>query len=786
MAQLPLNEAISRIKQNDERFNKFLNTGQGYIAEDGTEVEGVIGFLNRIESEVSGGAVAVNDGVGEIADNDYTGLGVVAFNFYHVQGDAGGGKFFVDYDDTTSEDDLGSIRVDAAGNRLKRINENGLVTTAMFGGTELAERPLGDDNKILQNAFDYAKLIKAHVVIISPSFNDEYVVIEAERLDYQVHNSRLIFMAEIRMADNEPMHVGALITFSCHNTTVHNLRINGNRQNNIVSGSRGTQFNFAAYQLSKNLTFIGGMSRNALLCDMQSTSEGLTVDGMEFDTCGEHHLYLTLPTGQPLESVDVKNCKFKNWGLEINAQAISVRDYRKISIDNSEFMPGAQSYACIQGFTAYDSVVAPNESIVADVTRCKFRVGALPVYGWFEDDDAQATITASDCYFEGMTGSRPGAKNNFKIVDSTVDTTKYSSQYARSKLPDNAENVTFLVGLPAFLEDEDRNKVLKNCKFINKGTEPTEGNLIKITETAGNVKLQGCEFTGFNQFGGLGIIRDLSSKSTCLSDLRFVDCEGRAVVSGNPNLVIVNCHDVTGSTTGLNLSTEAALATGNYFPGADFITPNAFTPFQEDASREAGGVANSIKRIMYPKKGVLYTEEETTTGAIKITLPHNNTAMLKLRVEVYDHSSGLSFTAVITGQPLEATAPEEWGATSAVILAQRESPNHTVKFGADAAGDKCIWIGDTTTTWSRLAINIVEVQVHLSFATPFEYQYGWGLEVTQTEGTYGRIETATMPVADYTKLVNAPSVTAQTFESADGKIISVNEMGSITDIQTPA
>lgn len=73
MAQLPIDEAINRFKDNEERLAAFVNDSVGYNRDTGAPVESIPAFLNRVESEISAtGAIAIteaNKQAAELAKN---------------------------------------------------------------------------------------------------------------------------------------------------------------------------------------------------------------------------------------------------------------------------------------------------------------------------------------------------------------------------------------------------------------------------------------------------------------------------------------------------------------------------------------------------------------------------------------------------------------------------------------------------------------------------------------------------------------------------------------------
>lgn len=62
MSQLPLNDAVERFQQNEERIDKFVNSSSGYTSSSGTPVESLPAFLARQEQEIeqTTGTVAAN------------------------------------------------------------------------------------------------------------------------------------------------------------------------------------------------------------------------------------------------------------------------------------------------------------------------------------------------------------------------------------------------------------------------------------------------------------------------------------------------------------------------------------------------------------------------------------------------------------------------------------------------------------------------------------------------------------------------------------------------------
>lgn len=69
MAQLPIDEALNRFKDNEGRLDQFINGDDGYTLSNGVQVESIPAFLERVEGEIeqTTGAVASNLALSESA-----------------------------------------------------------------------------------------------------------------------------------------------------------------------------------------------------------------------------------------------------------------------------------------------------------------------------------------------------------------------------------------------------------------------------------------------------------------------------------------------------------------------------------------------------------------------------------------------------------------------------------------------------------------------------------------------------------------------------------------------
>ena len=84
MAQLPIDEATNRFKENEDRFDTFVNDETGYTSSGGQHVESLPEFLERIETT---GAIAIT----ESNKNDAESAAVVAQIQAHIYSDTSSG-----------------------------------------------------------------------------------------------------------------------------------------------------------------------------------------------------------------------------------------------------------------------------------------------------------------------------------------------------------------------------------------------------------------------------------------------------------------------------------------------------------------------------------------------------------------------------------------------------------------------------------------------------------------------------------------------------------------------
>jgi len=193
------------------------------------------------------------------------------------------------------------------------------------------------------------------------------------------------------------------------------------------------------------------------------------------------------------------------------------------------------------------------------------------------------------------------------------------------------------------------------------------------------------------------------------------------------------------ATTAYADAAAAAVPIGNYLPLAGGTLTGGlvgtFANFSQGVYDDSSGI-----RVVNPGGGSRTTQDSSTTGAIKITLPVSWTnTMLRMTIKVYEYTTNESFTVVCGGYNYSPST--SWYNTFAYIESSAKlDRNFTVRFGHD--GSKCcIYIGELTSGWTYTQVFVTDVQIGYSGLTGSAWRSGWvvGFEasafgtITQTE-----------------------------------------------------
>lgn len=212
----------------------------------------------------------------------------------------------------------------------------------------------------------------------------------------------------------------------------------------------------------------------------------------------------------------------------------------------------------------------------------------------------------------------------------------------------------------------------------------------------------------------------------------------------------------------------ASVAVGAYLTGAGAGALTSLTPSQvlEDiqALSKAGGVvsgpvllgsgaaigsqygvntaAGQTAHVLLPDGGGFSTHTGTVTGAMKITLPPaavGANTMIRLRVDVFEYSTDVPPVSILLHGYSQTT--KAWGRCGATILGGAAISDIAVRFGSDATGNLCIWLGEVNKAWAYPTVTVSEVMAkyHTAGASASAWSTGWKVEPVTAFETVSQI-----------------------------------------------
>jgi len=140
----------------------------------------------------------------------------------------------------------------------------------------------------------------------------------------------------------------------------------------------------------------------------------------------------------------------------------------------------------------------------------------------------------------------------------------------------------------------------------------------------------------------------------------------------------------------------------------------------------------SARRFVNPGGGSITGTTPSQTGALKIRFPssrNNSSTMIILTVKIYEYVTGRTQEYRIGGYNY---ALGNWYNVFAYNLTD-SGPNYSIRFGYDGTSD-CIWIGETTSTWTYPQAYITEVLTGYSGFSA-DWSNGWSMSWITTFDT---------------------------------------------------
>lgn len=164
--------------------------------------------------------------------------------------------------------------------------------------------------------------------------------------------------------------------------------------------------------------------------------------------------------------------------------------------------------------------------------------------------------------------------------------------------------------------------------------------------------------------------------------------------------------------------------------------------------------ATNIKGIIAPEGGIKHLGSPNT-GAVRIDLPFGlatTSTMICFWIDLRSYF-GSKISIFVNGYTGSSTA---WADVSAVIIGGDTSTDLTIRFG-EKNGKACVWIGETTSSWSHLEVSVRNVTVGFKDTT-MAWEKGWNIAMdTSVTGSQVAL-TNNLVASDWNKLKNKPDI----------------------------
>ncbi|CAB3635727.1 pyocin knob domain-containing protein [Achromobacter pestifer] len=166
---------------------------------------------------------------------------------------------------------------------------------------------------------------------------------------------------------------------------------------------------------------------------------------------------------------------------------------------------------------------------------------------------------------------------------------------------------------------------------------------------------------------------------------------------------------------------------GGEISGPVLLGTGAVIGAQYGSNASSGRTAH----VLLPDGGGFSSHLASVTGAMKITLPPvaiGPNTMLRLRVDMFEYLPDMPPVSVLLHGYVQTS--KVWSRCGATIVAGVPAADIPVRFGSDAAGNLCIWLGETGKVWQYPTVTIAEVQAkyNASGATVAAWGIGWKVE----------------------------------------------------------
>lgn len=198
-------------------------------------------------------------------------------------------------------------------------------------------------------------------------------------------------------------------------------------------------------------------------------------------------------------------------------------------------------------------------------------------------------------------------------------------------------------------------------------------------------------------------------------------------------------------------------------------------------------------RIPAPVGGA-YSHAAVITGALKIKLP---TAfldtMVRFTIEIYEYGTALSSTYEVGGYTAHAGGVGLWINVFASMTGA-DTARRPVRFGRDAGGHPCVWIGEAANNWSYPQVRVTNFIAGYANFSEAQWATGWELSVVNPITSIDVVihETVAVPHAGEARyganLLESPGVpaTLTAFKTTLGIASAVAGQGALATLNSLA
>jgi len=176
------------------------------------------------------------------------------------------------------------------------------------------------------------------------------------------------------------------------------------------------------------------------------------------------------------------------------------------------------------------------------------------------------------------------------------------------------------------------------------------------------------------------------------------------------------------------------------------------------------------------KGGILTGGAGTTTGRLRITIPHYKAnSMQSFIIDIYEYNTDRMQSIQVGGYSYSDTAAS-WYNTSVIALMDSDNRDLTVRFGANTTDQKqYVSVGEVDTTWGYPQVVVRNYMAGHSTSSAEMITNPFTVEFVTTDGaTYNDSHSDNQPYANWSKIEGKPSTFAPIIGTASDEAMAGN------------